>query len=172
MTDGTNTQARRKLPWGRILCGLSLALNLLVVGLLLGAALGFDGGRKGPAARHLERVSLGLGAQIHALPDASRERVLAAAAADGKLDKRSRWAALRAARREVIEALAAEPFDPARARAALERARGSALAPTRAIHEAFVAEWSTLSPEERRAALERARTQRKPWRGHGAEKGG
>lgn len=103
--------------WRIVLVG-SLALNLLVAGLALGAVLGPGGpprgDRLGPA-----------GPVVRALPEADRRAVLDELRRDrppeARGDRRDRFD-------ELLGAIAAEPFDPARVGALLarERKRGGA----------------------------------------------
>ena len=63
-----------KRNWVKIALIGSLAVNLLIVGLIVGAVMRFDKGQ----GRHLNRVSMGLGLFIQALPDEARAEVNAA----------------------------------------------------------------------------------------------
>ena len=104
-----------RLPGGgamlRAVLGASLALNLVLAGVLLAGL-----GRPAPQPRGFERMM----ARIEtALPEADRPKFHAVLTAE-----RDRYeaplAALRAARAEVDAAMRREPFDPAALRAAME----------------------------------------------------
>ena len=143
------TPPRRRLRW---LLVASLGLNLLLVGLALGAIL------RGPP----ERIAAGpaLGHYARALPEADRRelgRALHASRAD--------WApsrdALRGQRAAFAEALTADPYDHARVVALLEDelrlsadlgSRGSAL---------LAAQIARMTPEARAAFAERLQESRR-----------
>lgn len=134
---------------GWVLVG-SLALNLLLVGALLGGML-FDRGHRRPGSPEGMRGG-GLSAFIATLPPARREAIWAAT--------KSRWEELKVVRKDVRrarqaldEALAAEPFDRARLQSAQAQA-GEAEAringPMRALFTEIAA---SMTLAERRAYL-------------------
>jgi uncharacterized membrane protein len=133
----------------KIALALSLALNLLVLGLVGGALLSFGppGGGDDPRLR-----TLGLGPFALALEREDRD------AMRGRLDGE----ALRADRRvigaslaELRGALLADPFDRAAAEAALARARGATEALQGRGHAALLDQIGTMSASERAALAER-----------------
>lgn len=92
----------RSRMWMRVLLGVSLALNLLVIGLVVGTMLRFggpDGARQPPR-------SVGL-AMVRALPGEERRALL------GKIrgEQRAQRGQREAETRLVLEALRADPFD-------------------------------------------------------------
>lgn len=119
MTDTTSTiptpgQAAPPLAprrWTRLLLVLSLALNLLVGGLALGAFL-----RDGPAPGGRD---FGLGPISEALSREDR-RALRAAFLDRHPEIRAERRAMRADFEVLLDALRADPFDPLAVDAALE----------------------------------------------------
>lgn len=99
---------------------VSVSLNLLVAGLMLGHHLSGRGGRGGNPG--LERL-------FATVPDEVRREVRRAMAEDEQV-RDARRLALREARQQVAAALSARPFDPAAADAALTnlRAQGDQVA--------------------------------------------
>lgn len=104
----TDEAPKKPVRWGRIILVLSLALNLLVVGLVFGAHISGEGGRKDltdTAGRHL-----GLGPYLKALPGEDRRLVIQAARGAGGSDKDVRKR-LKQGFDEIVDAIVAEPFD-------------------------------------------------------------
>jgi len=152
MSDPTGGPAPRPTR-GRglkIALGLSLAFNLLILGLFAGALLAVGPhGRDGDDPR---LRALGLGPFALALSREDREAVT------DRLDRD----ALRAERRELgvglvqlRAALLAEPFDRAAAEAALGRSRQTTATIQGHGHAALVDQFETMSAEERRELAER-----------------
>jgi hypothetical protein len=152
MSDPAGTEPPRGGRGIKIALALSLALNLLIAGLVGGAllALGPRGGDE-PRLR-----TLGLGPFALALDRADR-----AAVREG-IDR----SALRAERRalgaglvQLRGALLAQPFDRAAAEAALTRARGATERLQAQGHDALLDRVETMNADERAALagrLERA----------------
>ncbi len=136
----------------RLLLLLSLALNLLVAGLLLGDALA-GGGPGGPP----RRVEMSLGPVARALGEEDRRAIQDA------LRGRPELAALGRGPRgaggpdfaAILAALRAEPFDPERARAAFAAQARAVAAAQGAAQEALLARLAAMPPEERRAVADR-----------------
>lgn len=142
--------ARPGLPRGvRWLLFASLALNLLVAGLVFGALLGDDrrGGRPRPA-------ELSLGPFARALEPGDRREVLRSLndRPDLRPPGREDWAAAFA---EVVAALRAEPFDQPRAATALAEQSGRVAEVERAVQEALLARLAAMTPAERTAFADR-----------------
>lgn len=124
----------------------SVALNVLLATAL--ASAWYQHGRRGgphgalwmPRAEVLEKV----------VPDSDRA-ALRAAYERHRDDVRPRIRALREARRAVHEALHAEPYDEARALAALEALRARDAEVALAVHELLLDVTRSVSPEGRRA---------------------
>jgi uncharacterized membrane protein len=134
----------------KIALGLSLAVNLLIIGLVAGALIAV-GPRRGPDDDPRLRT-LGLGPFALALSREDREEVT------GRLDRD----ALRGERRELgaglvqlRAALLAEPFDRASAEAALEQSRNATAAVQGYGHTALLDQIETMSAEDRRELAER-----------------
>ncbi len=103
-TPGTPATDRR---WVRIALVVSLALNLLVVGLVAGAILGGPRDRdRNPALR-----DLGFGPFVAALPRADRREMGRAIAREAGAFRENR-AEMRAMFEAFLTALRAEPYDP------------------------------------------------------------
>lgn len=152
MSDPTtqHTGPRRGGRGLKIALGLSLGLNLLIVGLVAGALLSIGPGRGQDGDPRLR--SLGLGPFAIALPRGDRQAVT------DRIDRD----ALRADRREMGQALAelraallSEPFDRAAAEAALARSRDAAHAAQGQGHRALLDHIETLTPAERAELVER-----------------
>ena len=116
MTDQQNAKAPKKpRNWLRVAFIASLAVNLLVVAALSGAFWK----NQGPKGRHLDRVSMGLGAYILALPDAEQAEVLALAGKGSKNRKACRKT-MRQKREMLEQVLHSTPFSEEDVRAAME----------------------------------------------------
>ena len=149
MSEQGEPKAPRTGRGVRIALALSLALNLLILGLVGGALLSFGppGDRDDPRLR-----TLGLGPFALALEREDRD------AMRGRLDGE----ALRADRRvigaslaELRGALLAEPFDRDAAEAALARARGASEALQAHGHGALLDQIETMSAAERAVLADR-----------------
>jgi uncharacterized membrane protein len=136
----------------RIALFVSLALNLLIVGAILGA---FIGERRDAGADHRvsERtlIPLGLGLYARALDPGDRQALLGAA--------RQQRAALQAPNRDIRQGMAAlatavraEPFDPVRVQAVLDR-QGRAVMRQLEIGRALLVDRLAEMPPEARAAF-------------------
>lgn len=144
-TDHRPTPPRMR-PWLRVLLGVSLALNLLIVGLVAGAMMRFGG----PDGMRPPPRSLGA-ALYRELPRDARKTIRAAMTSgpDGLALHR------RDGVREIAEALRTEPFDPVALAAALDaRARAQA-AWLSSVQAAWLDEVKAMSATERAAYAER-----------------
>ena len=135
----------------RIALGLSLAVNLLIVGLVVGALLALGPGRSRDGDDPRLRA-LGLGPFAAALGREDRRAVAE------RIDRD----ALRSERRALGEslvalraALLAEPFDRAAAETALARSRAAAEAAQSHGHQALLDHVETMSAAERAELVER-----------------
>jgi len=145
MTQETDRNPPRMRPWLRILLGVSLALNLLVLGLALGAAIRFGGPDRG-------RPSTPLGVLLfHELPRADR-RALREEHLGARED---RAAQRRADAAELDAALRAVPFDSARVAAFLvaQAARHRDL--DRSMRAAWLRRVAQMTDAERAAYADR-----------------
>jgi Spy/CpxP family protein refolding chaperone len=134
----------------KIALGLSLAVNLLILGLVLGALLAAGPGRSDRDDPRLR--SLGLGPFALALPREDRQAVT------DRIDRDALRAERRAMGRSLVQlraALLAEPFDRAAAEAALAGSRASASAAQAQGHAALLDHIETLSADERAELVER-----------------
>lgn len=131
----------------RIALAVSVALNLLVLGLIGGAVMGAGGREDGPGLR-----ALGLGPFVLGLEREDRQRLRA------RLDDES----LRAERRALGQSLQAvqgalrmEPFDRALAQAALGQARAATGALQAAGHGALLDQLEAMDATSRAALADR-----------------
>lgn len=157
MTQDTGSKKPRN--WGKIALVGSLALNLLVAGLVIGAFARFDGG----PGHHGDRGSMGLGAFINALPEAKQEQVRAASGFFGE-DRKVSKDTMRKKREAFEQTLLAQPFSEPAARAAIKEHRDYALGFSERMQEALVTAVADLSDSERAnfaAQVEQAKEQRK-----------
>jgi uncharacterized membrane protein len=167
MTDtGPSDAAPRRWPrWKGILFVVSLALNLLVVGVVATAAL-----------RHRFAPPLGFAQATvvtfaRTLPQ-PRQRELWDQTRTERLALRPYRAQLRRARAEVRGALVAEPFDVTRYKSAHERLLDAEIGARKVAHVLFEAMALRMTPDERRAFARWQPLVERPWRRHGAgEKG-
>lgn len=131
--------------WLRLILGISLALNLLVIGLVAGAAWRFGGPEGRPAPR-----SLG-SALFFALPKEDR-KALRQKSYGSHQDRRAR---AQKDASDVIAALRASPFDET----SLERILQEQAASQQAHHQALQSSWMTrirtMSEAERLAYADR-----------------
>ena len=134
--------------WMRILLVASLALNLLIIGLVAGAAI-----RGGPVARQVER-SGGFGPFPEALAPTERAEFMDRVR-DAAPDFRDNRRALRTAFSGVLEAVRADPFDPAALQAALEVQEAALKGRQRIAVEVVVAQISEMDAEARNAFADR-----------------
>ena len=135
----------------KIVLAISLSLNLLVVGLLGGAALGLGRsvrGTDGAPGFH----TLGLGPFALVLNRDDRQILRQRLRGDDILMERR---AIGAALRDLRQALLADTFDQALAESALGRSRVAVLALQEAGHTAFVDQLAAMTPETRAAVADR-----------------
>ncbi|HVG49473.1 MAG TPA: periplasmic heavy metal sensor [Rubellimicrobium sp.] len=130
----------------RWLLVVSLALNLLVAGLVAGAALRHDGPR-----RHME---MGPGPFAQALSPDDRQAILAEIRDRPGLGPPSREER-KQAMTEVLAALRSEPFDRMRAEAAMASQSDRVATVQRAIQAAMVERLASMAPEDRAAFADR-----------------
>lgn len=146
--------SERKFPW-RALLFASVALNLLAVGAVAGA-LGAGVRLERESPREAVVRMPGARAFMAALPVDLRVK-MRAALADSWVESREARRASREARLAAFEAAAQEPYDVERVRAAFARVREADQAAIGVFHDSVVEAFATLSPEERREALEALR---------------
>ncbi len=165
MTKETRAEAPRSCRWPKVLLFLSLALNLLVLG-AVGAMVykHFESGMSGYGMHDMwrgktmhERAALGRpGLMLRAsrrlmwrLPRARREALRGIASAHRETI-RTAYAQVGRARQQLIDALAAEPFDESTYAAALARLRKADTAARMAVLDLADAFLRALTPAERR----------------------
>lgn len=140
--------------WMRVLLVLSLALNFLILGLVVGHALGGGGPGRGPRP-----AEFALGPLARALePEDRRAILLDLRGHPGlrPLGREHREAGLA----EVAAAVRAEPFAEERVRAALAAQSERLVEAERAVREALVARLAAMPPEARAAFAERIEAER------------
>ena len=146
--------SERTFPW-RTLLFVSVALNLLAVGAIAGGlAAGVRLQREAPEAA-VARMP-GARAFMAALPPETRAKVRTELADSWVQSREQRRAAVQA-RRDAFDAAAAEPYDVARVRAAFARLRATDQAAIGVFHDNVVEAFATLTPQERREALDALR---------------
>ncbi len=139
----TEPKKRRVPLWVKILLGVSLALNLAIIGLAAGVVTRLGGRPDGPAG-----VNYAL-PYVMALPGDIRREIgsdLRRGSRDGDLPRRGER---RAQYQRMIDVLSVEPFDPAAARAVLMAQSDQTLALQSAAHDAWLARVSQMTAEER-----------------------
>jgi uncharacterized membrane protein len=144
-TGSVATRVGRQMPrWSALLLMASLALNLIVIGLVAGSIWRVRAHQ--PPVRAVTPNLLGYTASLP--PD--RRDLIWNATAEQRQQVRPFRREIRAAREETLHALAAAPFDGERfaaAQARLAEAYGRARSATQALDLAIAAR---LTPEERR----------------------
>lgn len=143
-------------PW-RTICFVSLALNLLVIG-GIGGALGAGARlqREEPDAAVVARIP-GVRAFIAAVPPEARPQLRQQLGESWRETRDLRRAALDA-RRESFAAVAAEPYDADRVRAAFAGMRAADQAVVGVFHENMTSFLGELTVEQRTDVLERLRS--------------
>ena len=155
MTDRTPQQQDASPPRRRtglrILLFVSLALNMVILGLVGGAILNVSRGEDHPM---MVSRDLGLGAYFSAL-EAPERRAL-------NQELRARRGELRATRtqwrrsvQDVTEAIRAEPFDPAQVRAAVERQAELAARGREYGRDVMISHLEGMTPEQRASFADR-----------------
>lgn len=153
-----NTQAptagtKRRLPWIGIALVVSLAVNLLVIGMAAGHWTHRHDGAWGGRFAGKSGTEGRAHGMMRAFPEELRGEM------EGIMRERRTQAEpvleqLRAARREAREALRAEPFDRARLAAAYAEMRRHGDVLEQSFHEAMIDAASRLSPEARQKLAE------------------
>lgn len=166
MTDtGPSSAAPRWPRWKGILLVASLALNLLVFGIVAAAGIKHGWGPP-PGAQQATLLRF-----ARTLP-AERKNEIWTAIRPELRSVRPHWRALRKARAEMRTALSAEPFDAARYRQAHDHLLEVETNLRKALHPVFDNVASLLTPQERH---EFARWQAKaemPWRKRDRDRSG
>lgn len=146
MTEMPEPQKKSRLPWGRIVLFASLALNLLIVGLVAGVLLRHD-----RLDRQTPLRDLGYGPFGAALSPADR-RELARGLLGRAGDLRTNRDAIRAHFAQMLTALRARPYD-ADAVAALVETQQAKLAERQAIGQELLLERIAAMSDADRAAF-------------------
>lgn len=141
--------------WMRVLLVVSLALNLLVAGLLLGDALTGGGPGRGPRP-----AELALGPVARALHEEDRQAILEDLRGHPGLRPIGRGER-EAGLAEIAAAVRAEPFDPERLRQALATQTERVAQAQAAVQEAMVARLAGMDPMERAAFADRLGEERR-----------
>ena len=149
-----------KAPQNRILRWVlvaSLAVNLLVVGVVAGSFAKTGNGPRGGA-------DLGVGPFVRALDADGRREVLRELRSNRQVSGEFRNLH-RQGFREIIEVLNTEPFDPEAMQALFESQRGQTQAIQAAGQQALLEHLTDMTPEERAAFATRFETEIKRPRG-------
>ncbi|MEZ5818356.1 MAG: periplasmic heavy metal sensor [Hyphomicrobiaceae bacterium] len=159
-TGPTVATARRWPRWKGVLLVVSLALNLLVIGLV--SAAGIRHGWHPPrGASQATMLSF-----ARTLPS-ERKREIWDAVRSERRALRPYWRELRQARADVRAALIADPFDVARYKAAHEQLLGVEIKVRRAAQSLYENVAVRLTAEERRGFAEWQARAERPWRRRG-----
>ncbi|TYB81025.1 periplasmic heavy metal sensor [Maritimibacter fusiformis] len=162
-SDDKTTAARRPRTWPKVLLALSLAMNLAVIGAILGAHFrdGRDARRFPPPDRMQTRDS-GFGPYLDALPRDARMRI-GTALRDRDAPIEADRAVLGREFDQMLTALRAQPYDPGVLAAVLEGQRARVAARVDAAREIMLAEIAAMTPDERATFADRleARIDRK-----------
>ncbi|TNC52053.1 periplasmic heavy metal sensor [Rubellimicrobium rubrum] len=141
----------------------SLALNLLVLGLLLGALL--DGGPgRGPRS-----IEMALGPIVRALDEEDRNAILGSLRQrpDLRPPRREERAAALA---EIVESIRAEPFDPERAGQALAAQSGRVAELQAAVQAALLDRLQAMTSEQRQSFASGLEEELRNDRPHGGDR--
>jgi len=151
-TEGKTPARARTGRILRVVLVLSLALNLLVLGVMAGAAF------KARQSGHDSHAGSDLHALWWALPGEARRDLRGAMGPrddDARLTRDDRRARAAARHGEVLALLRAEPFDAGAFAAAIQAERSERAERIDRAHAAFVARVVALSASERAAMAER-----------------
>lgn len=147
---GQDRQTPSRTPrWIKIVLAVSLAMNLAIAGVVAGAVLGRGERGDVPALR-----SLGLGPVALALPRDTRAGLRDRLADEAPALREDR-AELGRGLRDLRAALMADPFDRARAEAALARSRLAATGLQERGHAALLDALERLPPDARAEVADR-----------------
>ncbi|MGK7652105.1 periplasmic heavy metal sensor [Roseovarius sp. B08] len=148
MDDRTEQAPRTGAPrWMRWLLVASLALNLLVVGVVAGYAIkGGPDGRKGPPGS--------MGAMHRALSDAERDDLKSRMIREFR-DRKDERTAVRREMDALVVLLRAEPFDTAAATERMAQVRALFGGRVASAQDLLIAYWSEMSLEDRAAYADR-----------------
>jgi uncharacterized membrane protein len=141
--------SERTFPW-RTLLFISVAINLLIAGTVIGAYA--SGVRVERAASATATRLPGPRAMMAALPQEARAKVRDQVARAWAQTRTLRQQAAQA-RRDAFDAAATDPFDTARVRAAFARVRSSDDAALAEFHNNMIDAFAQMPPEERRRAI-------------------
>ena len=157
MTDAPEPMAPSRTPrWVKIVLVLSLAFNLLIVGIAAGGFAGKDrkGGHRGGPDRISVPGDLAPRAFIAAIPMEDRHD-LATAFRDRVRPEEGRREELRARVQSLLVALRAEPFDPTAISVLMMEQRSAILERQEKGQAVFLEYLTDLSAEERLAFAEK-----------------
>lgn len=152
MTNNQTKLALNTPKWQKIVLVASLALNLLVVGIVAGAAL------KGGGSGGQQRFDLTVGPLTRAMEGNHREAVRDALRESGAFARNGRTA-MRADMAAMLATLRAVEFDQAAFRDALMRQRARLQSGQNAVLDAVASQIEDMSFEERAAFANRLEEQ-------------
>lgn len=153
MSEIEPTRTAPRCPtWVKLVLALSLAANLLIVGIVLGAIAGTRRGEDG--ARLFPAREVGATPYIMALDRGDRMALLRDMR-EGAAGLRQNRDALRSGLEQLLASLRAESFDPAAVRLILSEQRGNALRRQDLGEAALLARLEAMSVGERRDYADR-----------------
>ncbi len=144
MTNNQTKVAPKARNWQRTILVGSLALNLMVVGIVAGVAL------KGGGPGSSQRFDLTVGPLTRAMDDTHRDAVRDALRDSGAFQRNDRTA-MRADMAAMLQTLRADVFDQVAFRDALMRQRARLQTGQSAVLDAVAAQIEGMSVEERAA---------------------
>ncbi len=143
------TKARNGM-WMRWALGLSLGVNLLVVGVVAGAAYRFDGPHGGPSGNMRN-----FGTPYIAALEKDRRREIFKQLRQTRTDAPMTREARRGLYDEAVDAIRAEPFDLDRVTAVLDKQRNASMGVQQAAQAAWLAEIAEMTAPARAAYADR-----------------
>ncbi len=153
----TNAPAPRRAPrWMKILLGVSLAVNVLIIAAAGGLALRHGASHGGVGFRDIRSFA-------RFVPEEKRDdaRVVLE---QHQEEYRAAIDQMKAARRNVAEVFAADPYDPAALEQALAELRAASSATRSLAHGAMIEIGADLTAEERADVIEKFRERGRRWR--------
>lgn len=144
--------SENRFPW-RAIALVSGALNLLAIGAVAGLAIAGVRLERGAPPRPEVQTPAPPREVVAALPPDLRARVGEEIAQSYRQSVPQRREAAEA-RRAAYEAAAAEPYDVERVRAAFARMRAADQQAVAVFHDNFAQTLASMSPEQRRSALD------------------
>ncbi len=151
MQDTSKTTVKKGRRWGRVLLGVSLAFNVLILGAIAGHRIGDD---NAPRRTHYKRDISDYGPYTRALSGEDRAAIRESLRAQSD-DFRTRRKEVRAGFKAFVAALRAQPYEPDETRELLEQQRRQVGENVGRVQDLLLDRIDAMSDEERAAFADR-----------------